>query len=55
MQGLSLVITVWDYDANNYFIPYDLVDEFEFDYVDYPGKAAVVVSGMGQRRYMPTE
>lgn len=31
-------ITVWDSDQENLFVPYDMVDEFNFDYTKPAGQ-----------------
>jgi len=31
-------ITVWDSDQENLFVPYDLVDEYVFDYIKPAGE-----------------
>lgn len=55
LQGISVAVTVWDSDPNNKFIPYDLVDEFVYDYADYPGKAAALISRSGLRKVQPSQ
>lgn len=54
-QGVSVAITVWDYDADNLFVPFDLVDEFYIDYYDYPGKDITRQSATGFRKTSPSE
>lgn len=45
-QGVHIAITMWDYDAENMFIPYDMVDEFNYEYRQSPGtRATVVING----------
>lgn len=55
LQGFNLAITVWDYDADNTFVPYDLVDEFVYSYTDFPGKPSKYIDIFGKRLLSPTE
>lgn len=42
------MVTIWDSDPQNQFVPYDMVDEFKFDFTDRPGAPVrtVVESGL---------
>lgn len=53
-QGLSISVTVWDADQDSLFIPYDLVDEFVYDFDDFPGKAELVLNQDGERSSQPS-
>ena len=43
LQGLNVYITVWDDDPGEKLkVPYDLVDEFSFNFTDAPGAQPLV-------------
>ena len=48
MQGVNIYITIWDYDAENKFLKYDMVDEFSYDFTDLPGTSGknLIISGI---------
>ena len=41
-KGVNIYITVWDADAQQQQVPYDLVDEFNFNFTDTPGAQPLV-------------
>ena len=49
MQGVNVYITMWDKDVDDMIIPFDVVDEFLFDYNERPGQNPRVVTVPGIR------
>jgi len=54
-QGVNIYITVWDRDQENQFVPYDLVDEFSFDYNEPRGLGTYYRQERGLRVKAKTE
>lgn len=48
MQGVHIYITIWDFDAENQFLKYDMVDEFSYNFTALPGTTAqnMIISGI---------
>lgn len=40
MKGVNVLITVWDSDQENLFVPFDMVDEFNFNYMAPAGQVS---------------
>lgn len=52
LQGANVYVTMWDRDqasANSTFIPYDLIDEFSFDFFTPLGAPEVKYTEYGIR------
>ena len=47
-QGVNIYITIWDFDPENQFLKYDMVDEFSYDFTDLPGTSGknLIISGI---------
>ena len=48
-QGINILITVWDSDPANNRVPYDEVDEFDYDLTDEPGSNPRILTIEGIR------
>lgn len=48
IQGVNIYITIWDFDPENQFLKYDMVDEFSYDFTDLPGTSGknLIISGI---------
>ena len=49
LQGLNVYITVWDSDHEVQSVPYDLVDEFNFNFTGLPGAIPEITTFPGIR------
>lgn len=52
---MQIDVTIWDFDPENKFLQYDMVDEFNHVFVDLPGTAGRPVTITGTRPKSPTK